>query len=291
VTTGSQPPVPAKPAPDWPAPDWPAPDWPAPDWPALRAVAVEAAAHAYAPYSRLRVGDVKVGSGAFLPSREQARELARTMVALGEEHGLRTSALLTAMDTPLGRACGTGIEVTEAVQTLRGDGPADLVEVTVALAREMLAVCGVAGPDPAAVLAGGAAYPVWERMVRAQGGDPGAPLPAAAHRDVVVAPVGGVLQRLDARAVGVCAARLGAGRVRKEDPVSPSAGVRCLAKPGERVEEGQPVLELYADDSGRLPRARAALDGAITIGTASPGVAPLVLERLPADPPAPGRRT
>ncbi|MGE5762866.1 MAG: thymidine phosphorylase [Mycobacterium leprae] len=233
--------------------------------------------------------DVKVGSGAFLPSRAHARELARTMVTLGEEHGLRTSALLTAMDTPLGRACGTGIEVAEAVQTLRGEGPADLVEVTVALAREMLALCRVSGPDPAAVLAGGAAYPVWERMVRAQGGDPGAPLPAAAHRDVVVAPAGGVLQRLDARAVGVCASRLGAGRVRKEDRVSPAAGVRYLAKPGERVEEGQPLLELYADDVARFARARAALAAAITIGRASPPGAPLVLERVPAASPRPAR--
>jgi thymidine phosphorylase len=197
---------------------------------------------------------------------------------------MRTSALLTAMDTPLGRACGNGMEVAEAVDTLRGGGPKDLVEVTVALAREMLALCGVSGADPGTVLANGAAYPVWERMVRAQGGDPDAPLPAAPHRELVATPQGGVLARLDARAVGLCAWRLGAGRSRKEDAVSPAAGVVCLAKPGAVVQRGQPLLELYADDAGRFERARAALAGAIVVDDEPPPARPLVLERVPAHP-------
>nr|MDT0667148.1 thymidine phosphorylase [Micromonospora sp. DSM 115978] len=147
--------------------------------------------------------------------------------------------------TPLGRTAGNAIEVVEAVETLRGGGPADLVEVTVELARRMLTVAGLAdGPDPAEVLASGAAFEVWRRMVAAQGGDPDAPLPVATRVETVVAETAGYLRRLDARAVGVAAWRLGAGRARKEDPVSATAGVRWTAMPGDRVEAGQPLLEL-----------------------------------------------
>src|SRR5690606_15949566 len=213
--------------------------------------------------------DVKVGAGAFLPEIDRARRLAETMVRLGQDHGVRTVALLTDMDAPLGRACGNGLEVAEAVEALRGGGPPDLVEVTLALAREMVALAGLqdgAGADPAAALADGRALAVWDAMIRAQGGDPAALLPTAAVRHEVRAPAGGWLRRLDARAVGVAVWRLGAGRSRKEDPVSPSAGAVCLRKPGDQVAEGEPVLELHAEDAARLPAALAALEGAVEIG-------------------------
>jgi thymidine phosphorylase len=226
--------------------------------------------------------DVKVGSGAFLPELDRARRLAETMVGLGGAHGVRTVALITDMEAPLGRAAGNGLEVAEAVEVLRGGGPADLVEVTLALAREMVALAGLAGPDadPAAALADGRALAVWQAMIRAQGGDPDAPLPIAGHRHPVRAPAGGYLRRLDARAVGVAVWRLGAGRSRKEDPVSPSAGAVCLRKPGDRVEAGEPVLELHVDDEARLPGALAALEGAIEAGPEPPDARPLVLDRL-----------
>jgi thymidine phosphorylase len=224
--------------------------------------------------------DVKVGSGAFMREEAQARLLAQTMVTLGEENGVATSALLTRMDTPLGRAVGNAVEVAESVATLRGEGPPDLVEVTLALAREMLRRAGI-DADPAAALADGRALDTYLVMIRAQGGDPDAPLPAARHtRQVLPAPQDGWLQRLDARAVGVAAWRLGAGRAVKEDPVSPAAGVLCLAKPGERVERGQPLLELLADDESRFGRAEAALAGAVTVGGQPPDVPPLVIDRL-----------
>ena len=224
--------------------------------------------------------DVKVGSGAFMREEGQARLLAQTMVTLGEENGVATSALLTRMDTPLGRAVGNAVEVAESVATLRGEGPPDLVEVTLALAREMLRRAGI-DADPAAALADGRALDTYRVMIRAQGGDPDAPLPAARHtRQVLPAPQDGWLQRLDARAVGVAAWRLGAGRAVKEDPVSPAAGVLCLAKPGERVERGQPLLELLTDDESRFGQAEAALAGAVTVGGQPPEVPPLVIDRL-----------
>jgi thymidine phosphorylase len=224
--------------------------------------------------------DVKVGSGAFMREEAQARLLAQTMVTLGEENGVATSALLTRMDTPLGRAVGNAVEVAESVATLRGEGPPDLVEVTLALAREMLRRAGI-DADPAAALADGRALDIYRVMIRAQGGDPDAPLPAARHaRQVLPSPASGWLQRLDARAVGVAAWRLGAGRAVKEDPVSPAAGVLCLAKPGERVEQGQPLLELLTDDESRFGRAEAALAGAVTVGGQPPDVPPLVIDRL-----------
>ncbi len=223
--------------------------------------------------------DVKVGSGAFMTRIDDARELARTMVMLGEEQGVRTSALLTGMDVPLGRAVGNALEVEESVAVLRGEGPGDLVEVTLALAREMLRLAGI-DADPAAVLADGRALERYRAMIAEQGGDPDAPLPRAEVAAVVTAPEAGWLRRLDARPVGVAAWRLGAGRARKEDPVSPAAGVLCLVKPGERVEAGQPVLELRADTESVLAGARAALDGAIEIGDEPPPSAPLVIEQI-----------
>jgi thymidine phosphorylase len=213
--------------------------------------------------------DVKVGTGAFMKSQDQARELAETMVALGQEHQVRTAALLTAMDVPLGRAVGNAVEVAEAVAALHGDGPADLMEVTLALARQMLALAGL-DADPAAAVADGRALAAYRAMVRAQGGDPDAPLPRAAHTQVRPAPASGWLSGLDALKVGTAAWRLGAGRARKEDAVSAAAGVICLAKPGDRVQAGQPLLELRADDHERFGPARAALEGAIAISEDAP---------------------
>jgi len=214
--------------------------------------------------------DVKVGTGAFMQSADRARELAQTMVALGEEHGVRTRALLTTMDTPLGRAAGNAVEVEESVQALGGDGPPDLMEVTLALATQMLALAGI-DADPAAALADGRALAAYRAMVIAQGGDPDAPLPQAAHvRAALPAPADGWLTRLDALAVGTAAWRLGAGRARKEDAVSAAAGVICLAKPGDRVRKGQPLAELRADDETRFGPALAALDGAVDVSEQPP---------------------
>ena len=223
--------------------------------------------------------DVKVGAGAFMRELDRARELARTMVDLGEAAGVATRALLTAMDTPLGRAAGNAIEVTESVETLAGGGPPDLVEVTVELARAMVELAGV-DVDPADVLAGGAAMDVWRDLVRGQGGDPDAPLPVAAHAEVLTAGSEGVITRLDALAVGVAAWRLGAGRARKEDPVSAGAGVICHRKPGDPVRAGEPVVELRADDPDRFVRAIEALTGAWDIAPTAPAPTPLILDRL-----------
>jgi thymidine phosphorylase len=228
--------------------------------------------------------DVKVGSGAFMSTLERARELASTMVRLGADHGVRTSALLTAMDTPLGRTAGNALEVAEAVDVLSGRGPDDLVEVTLALAREMLSLAGVGDDvDPADALRDGRALAVWNDLIAAQGGDPSAPLPVASERSSVRAERAGYVQRLDARAVGVAAWRLGAGRARKEDPVSATAGVVCLAKEGDVVDAGQPVLELHADDASRFETALDALRGGILIGDDAPPARPLVLDRITAD--------
>ncbi|SDJ50232.1 thymidine phosphorylase [Frankineae bacterium MT45] len=226
--------------------------------------------------------DVKVGSGAFMKTAEDAAELARTMVDLGTAHGTKTVALLTDMSTPLGLTAGNGLEVAESVEVLAGGGPADVVELTLALAREMLAGVGLDGIDPADALADGRAMDVWRAMIRAQGGDPEAALPVARHKHVVTAPASGTLTRLDAYGVGVAAWRLGAGRARKEDPVSPGAGVVLLAKPGAVLQAGQPLLELHSDDESRFARAEEALVGAIDIGSEADGVSanPLIIQRI-----------
>ena len=223
--------------------------------------------------------DVKVGRGAFMRELDAARELAQTMVRLGTESGVRTVALLTAMDVPLGRAVGNAVEVEESVLALRGEGPGDLVAVTLALAREMLALAGI-DADPAAALADGRAMETYRKMIAGQDGDPDAALPGAAHVRTVPAAESGWLRDLDALAVGTAAWRLGAGRARKEDPVSAGAGVICLAKPGERVERGQPLLELRTDDAARFGRAIDALAGGIEIGPEQPVIGPPVLERI-----------
>jgi thymidine phosphorylase len=224
--------------------------------------------------------DVKVGSGAFMKDLDRARDLAQTMVGLGTAHDVRTAALLTAMDTPLGRAAGNGLEVAEAVDVLRGGGPPDVVELSVSLAREMVALAGVDDVDPADALADGRAMDRWRALIQAQGGDPDASLPVAREREVVTATSDGFVRRLDAYAVGVAAWRLGAGRARKEDAVSPTAGVLCLAKPGDRIRAGQPVLELHTDDPDRFGPALEALTGAVEIGAEPPDPTPLVIERI-----------
>jgi thymidine phosphorylase len=225
--------------------------------------------------------DVKVGSGAFLPDIGLARELARTMVGLGSDHGVRTSALLTDMDQPLGLAVGNALEVTESVEILQGGGPADVIEVTLALARRMVELAG-GGLDPGDVLASGAAMDRWNEMIAAQGGKPSAPLARATEIEPYSAPTAGYVQRIDARKIGEAAWRLGAGRARKEDPVSPSAGIVLRAVAGDRVTVGQPVLDLHLDDLTRLAAALDALDGAIEIGDTPPAPRQLVHEQIDA---------
>ena len=231
--------------------------------------------------------DVKVGTGAFMKTETDARTLARTMVELGTAAGTHTVALLTDMNTPLGLTAGNALEVAESLEVLSGGGPCDVVELTVALATEMLAGIGMTDIDPAEALNDGRAMDVWRRMISAQGGDPSAPLPRAREVDVFAAPSSGVLTRLDAYAVGVAAWRLGAGRARKEDPVSAGAGVVMLAKPGDRVIAGQPLLELHADEPDRFERARQALDGGFDISNDSSagdgGAVALVIDRIAAD--------
>ncbi len=224
--------------------------------------------------------DVKVGSGAFMKDLDDARELARTMVELGGAHGVRTVALLTDMSTPLGLTVGNAIEVAEAVEVLAGGGPADVVELTLALAREMLAAAGLPDADPAAALADGRAMDRWRAMIRAQGGDPDAPLPTAAETEVVRARSDGFVADVDAYGIGLAAWRLGAGRARKEDPVSAGAGVVLRVRPGDRVRAGDPLYELRADDAARIPAALATAEGAVVVAPGAAHPAPLLLDRI-----------
>ncbi|AGI90314.1 thymidine phosphorylase [Streptomyces albidoflavus] len=226
--------------------------------------------------------DVKCGTGAFMKTVEDARELAETMVSLGTDHGVKTVALLTGMSTPLGLTAGNALEVRESVEVLAGGGPADVVELTLALARDMLEAAGIHDADPAKKLVDGSAMDVWRRMISAQGGDPDAPLPTARHTHTVTAPATGVLSRLDAYDVGVAAWRLGAGRARKEDPVQAAAGIELHAKPGDTVTEGAPLLTLHTDTDERFAGALDALGSAWDI--AAPGTTvdtpPIVLDRI-----------
>ncbi len=227
--------------------------------------------------------DVKVGTGAFMKDLDHARELAETMVALGTDAGVHTVALLTDMSTPLGRTAGNALEVRESVEVLAGGGPEDVVELTLALAREMLSGAGRDDVDPADRLADGSAMDAWRAMIGAQGGDPDAELPTARHTHVVTAPQPGVVTRLDAMAVGMAAWRLGAGRAAQGEPVQAGAGVEVHARPGDRVAAGAPVLTLHTDDEGRLPRALASLEGGWDLGDPgdpAPEPVPLVLDRI-----------
>ncbi|WP_229051740.1 thymidine phosphorylase [Aeromicrobium sp. Leaf350] len=225
--------------------------------------------------------DVKVGSGAFMKSFEQAQELAETMVSLGQDAGVTTVALLTDMSTPLGLTAGNAVEVAESVEVLAGGGPQDVVDLTVALAREMVSAAGRGDVDPAEVLADGRAMDVWRRMISAQGGDPDAALPTPKETQVVTASADGVLTRLDALAVGVAAWRLGAGRSRPGEQVQAAAGVVLHAKPGDTVRRGQPLIELHTDTPERFARAEEALADAFDIGTDAPDLpASVVLARV-----------
>ncbi|MFF3212224.1 thymidine phosphorylase [Streptomyces sp. NPDC002886] len=226
--------------------------------------------------------DVKVGTGAFMKNIEDARELARTMVGLGTDSGVKTVALLTDMSTPLGLTAGNALEIRESVEVLAGGGPSDVVELTLALAREMLDAAGIKDADPAKALADGRAMDVWRRMIAAQGGDPDAALPVAREQHVVTAPSSGVLTRLDAYGVGVGAWRLGAGRARKEDPVQAGAGIELHAKPGDTVVAGQPLMTLHTDTPEKFDYALAALDGTFDIAAAGTAFSatPIVLDRI-----------
>jgi thymidine phosphorylase len=210
--------------------------------------------------------DVKFGSGAFLTDIAQSRELAETMVALGTDAGVATSALLTNMNVPLGLAIGNANEVRESIEVLAGGGPDDVVALTVALAREMLAHAGLPDADVESALRDGRAMDSWRAMISAQGGDPDAALPVARETHVVTAERDGVLVEQQALPFGIAAWRLGAGRARKQDPVQHSAGVDLHAKPGDTVTKGQPLFTLSADEPERFARAIEALDGAYRIG-------------------------
>ncbi|AZC13438.1 thymidine phosphorylase [Microbacterium sp. ABRD28] len=227
--------------------------------------------------------DVKFGSGAFMQDIDRARELASTMVGLGTDSGVATTALLTDMNTPLGLAIGNANEVRESVEVLAGGGPADVVELTVALAREMLALAGQPDADVAAALQDGRAMDVWRAMIRAQDGDPDAALPTARETHTVTAPRGGIVTRMEALPFGIAAWRLGAGRARAEDAVIHAAGIDLHVKPGDEVAEGAPVFTLSADDPARFARALDAVEGAWDIGEDAPAASSLVRERITAD--------
>ncbi len=224
--------------------------------------------------------DVKVGTGAFMKELGQARELARTMVELGLAHGVTTVALLTDMSTPLGRAVGNAMEVEESLEVLAGGGPADVVELTLALAREMLGAADLCDVDPAEVLASGRAMDSWRAMIAAQGGDPQAPLPVAKETEVIRAQGNGFVESIDAMGIGLAAWRLGAGRARKEDPVSAGAGVLLHKRPGERVTAGDVLAELRADEAARIPGALTLAADAIAVATQPSPTRPLIIDRI-----------
>lgn len=228
--------------------------------------------------------DVKVGSGAFMKTEDHARELAETMVALGTDAGVTTVALLTDMSTPLGLTAGNALEVRESVEVLAGDGPSDVVDLTLALAREMLVAAGRTDVDPADALADGRAMDAWRRMISAQGGDPDAPLPVARETHVVTAESDGVLTTLDAFGVGVSAWRLGAGRSRPGEDVQAGAGIELHAKPGDEVRAGAPLMTLHTDTPERFERALEALEGAVRVEATASGVggasADVVIDRI-----------
>ena len=221
--------------------------------------------------------DVKTGVGAFMADPEKAKELARVMVDLGTRAGVKTRALVTAMDVPLGLTAGNALEVRESVEVLAGGGPSDVVELTLILAREMLDAAGIKPlMDPADALKNGAAMDHWRRMIKAQGGDPDGALPVAKEKIEVKAEKGGTLSSMDAMKVGISAWRLGAGRSRQGEKLSLVAGIEIHAKPGEKVVAGQPVFTLHADESARFERALEALNGAIEISENG-----FVADRLP----------
>ncbi len=230
--------------------------------------------------ARSLVLDVKVGRGAFLKTEAESRELARTMVDLGVAYGVPTRALLTDMDRPLGRAVGNAIEVAESLDVLAGGGPADVVTLTIALAREMLDVAGIDGVDPADTLTDGTAMDCFRQLIAAQGGDPEAPLPMGAHTETVVATRGGVMGDIDAMAVAMAVWRLGAGRAQPGDPVQAGAGLYLHRRSGEPVAAGEALFTLYTETPERLSSALAELDGGWSVDGAAPAQRPVVLDRV-----------
>jgi len=223
--------------------------------------------------------DVKAGRGAFMKDFSKAKQLAETMVEIGNKAGVKTVALITQMDTPLGNAVGNALEVSESIDVLNGKGPQDVIEITLALAKEMLQLAGI-NKDPATGLKDGTALQVWKKMIIAQGGNPDIEIPVAKQKENVVATQSGYITDLDAYAIGLSAWRLGAGRAKKEDAVSKTAGIICLAKEGDYVEKDQPVLELHIDDASRLPLAKEALKNAFTIGAEPKEKRKIILERI-----------
>ncbi|OKL50329.1 thymidine phosphorylase [Boudabousia marimammalium] len=221
--------------------------------------------------------DVKVGSGAFMKDLEQARELAQTMVDLGKDAGVHTVALLTDMSTPLGKTVGNALEVRESLEVLAGGGPSDVVELTLALAREMLAGAGRPDEDVEAALKDGRAMDRWRQMISDQGGDPDAPLPVAPETHTVTADADGYVHTMDALAVGVASWRLGAGRARKEDPVQAVAGIELHVKPGDQVKRGEPIMTLHTETPERFERALETLENAVTLDTVAPNLASSVI--------------
>ncbi|ABM12420.1 thymidine phosphorylase [Mycolicibacterium vanbaalenii] len=230
--------------------------------------------------TRALVLDTKVGSGAFLKTEAESRELARTMVELGTAHGVRTRALLTDMNTPLGRTVGNAVEVAESLEVLAGGGPDDVVELTLALAREMCDAAGLDGVDPAETLRDGTAMDRFRALVAAQGGDPDAALPLGAHSETVSAPRGGTMGDIDAMAVGLAVWRLGAGRSAPGEQVQFGAGMRIHRRPGEPVAAGEPLFTLYTDTPERLAGAVSELDGAWSVGDEPPARRPLIIDRI-----------
>jgi pyrimidine-nucleoside phosphorylase len=236
--------------------------------------------------------DVKTGSGAFLPDTGLAVELARTMIALGEARGCRTVALLTAMDRPLGRACGNALEVEEAIEGLRGRGPADLMEVALALGAEMLVLVGAAPVLPAArtrleqAVASGRALETFARVIEAQGGNPAvvdepAVLPQADAVEVYRAERDGVVVQVEPRRIGHAVVALGGGRTRVDATVDPTVGFVITVKPGDPVRAGEPIASVFARDAGGLALGLEALREAVTIGDEG-RLTPLISHRITA---------
>ena len=223
--------------------------------------------------------DVKAGRGAFMKDFSKAKQLAETMVEIGNNAGVKTVALITQMETPLGNAVGNALEVSEAIDVLNGKGPSDVIEITLALAKEMLNLAGI-NKDPAQGLKDGSAFNIWKNMIKAQGGNPDAEIPVAKKKELVLSKQSGYITDLNAYAIGLSAWRLGAGRAKKEDAVSKTAGIICLAKEGDYVEKGQPVLELHIDDETRLNSAQDALINAFEIGSEPKDKRKIVLERI-----------
>jgi thymidine phosphorylase len=224
--------------------------------------------------------DVKVGSGAFMKDFARARQLAEVLVQLGRDAGVNTSALLTDMSTPLGLKVGNALEVEESIDVLAGGGPSDVIEITVALATEMLRLAGVKDVDVAAALKDGRAMDKWRAMISAQGGDPDAKLPVAKETQTVVAESDGVISELDALAVGLASWRLGAGRARKEDPVQFGAGVTLHAQLGDTVKKGAPLYTLHTDEPARFARANETIAKAYKIEAQAQVTRKLILDRI-----------